>query len=47
MKRLKIEVRATQELLNKLAKLAKDSKRTESDYLRQLIEYAFENNIKL
>jgi hypothetical protein len=45
MKRPRIEVRATPELLEKLRHLAEKSKRSESEYLRLLIELAFEHNL--
>lgn len=43
----RIEIRISKELKESLAKLSKQSKRKVSDYIRLLIEYANENNIKL
>ncbi|MDO8998697.1 MAG: hypothetical protein Q7W45_02950 [Bacteroidota bacterium] len=47
MKEKRLSVRANQELLDKLKELSTNSKRLESDYIRLLIEYAFDNKIKL
>jgi predicted DNA-binding protein len=47
MKRPRIEVRANPELLKKLKELAEASKRSESEYVRLIIEYAHERKIKV
>lgn len=42
-----LTVRADKQTKKKLASLAKESRRTMSDYLRLLIEHAEQNKIKL
>ncbi|MFI5218615.1 MAG: hypothetical protein ACHQNT_03925 [Bacteroidia bacterium] len=46
-KEKRLEIRATDELKQKLNQSAEQSKRTPSDYLRLLIEYAHTKKIKL
>lgn len=47
MKTKRFGLRLNEEVKNMLRELAKNSKRTESDYLRLLIEYANNRKIKL